>query len=246
MNLNENIRRCVESGKTLVSQRAVVARHMVGRVTTEAARQVGIAKPIVQRAVSMTQQLNCSFLLAGKLRLALVAGLIGAIALTGSACRSFSESGPNSIAGVDGSKTPADSEGVPQPAADIPGTEDQPSEPEVVQTSSESSARNFTVDEMQQDSVLEQQRLQVQAELEQAAAEYDYAVQQWNAEVAACQSGPAFGYTANQMGRFAAMGITVNPQPQRQPNQALFHAACQAEQRFVQARDNGQQFGGAQ
>jgi hypothetical protein len=139
-----------------------------------------------------------------------------------------------------------DAESVHQRAADIPGTEYQPSDPEVVQTSSESAAQNFAQEETQQDPDLEQQKLQALAELDQAAAEYDYAVQIWNAEVAACQSGPAPGYTANQMGRFAAMGITMSQQPQRQPDPALFHAASQAEQRYVQARNYCQQFGQAQ
>lgn len=82
---------------------------------------------------------------------------------------------------------------------------------------------------------LEQARLDSQA----AAAEYDFAVQQWNAELAACQSSATTaGYTSNQMGRFAAMGIQMQSQPLRQPNQALREAAFQAELRYRLASDN--------
>ena len=76
--------------------------------------------------------------------------------------------------------------------------------------------------------------------------DYDYAVGQWHAEVAACQqSGPPAGYTPQQMGRFAAMGVRLEMQ-QRQPNQALLYAAQQAEQLYLQARDNCQRLANAQ
>lgn len=196
----------------------------------------------LRQAISLTQEFSQKYRLAGKTRLALVAGLIGMIALTGFAFSRFSAREPNPIAVADASMTHGASERVLELAADIPGTEYRLSAPEVVQTSFESAAQNLSVGETQRDSDLEQQRLQAQAELDQATAEYDYAMQIWNAEVAACQSGPAAGYTANQMGRIAAMGITVSQQPQRQPDQTLFHAACRAEQRYVQARDYCQQF----
>lgn len=86
---------------------------------------------------------------------------------------------------------------------------------------------------------LAQRRQQIQLEWEQAAAEYESAVQQWNAEVAACQqNSPPPGYTSHQMGQLRAMGYRQQP---RQPNQALLYAAQQAEQRYLQARDRWQQ-----
>jgi hypothetical protein len=93
----------------------------------------------------------------------------------------------------------------------------------------------------QRDDQLALVRQQALAELQQAAAEYDYALNLWNAEVAACQTGPAPGYTPEQMGRLAAMGYRPHMQPQRQPNQALYHAAYQAEQRYLAARSRCQQ-----
>lgn len=200
----------------------------------------------LRQAISLTQQLNKRYPLAGTTRLALVAGLIGAMSLTGLAFSRFSARELKPVAVVDASMTHGDSDGVLETTVDIIGTEHQPSVPELVQTSFESATQNFAVEETQRDSGLEQQRLQAQAELDQAAAEYDYAMQIWNAEVAACQSGRAPGYTAHQRGHFSAMGISMSQQPQRQPDQALFHAASQAEQRYVQARDYCQQFGQAQ
>lgn len=50
MSRQENFRRYVELGKTAVSQGAVVARQVAGKVSAEAARQADIAKPIVQEA----------------------------------------------------------------------------------------------------------------------------------------------------------------------------------------------------
>jgi hypothetical protein len=92
---------------------------------------------------------------------------------------------------------------------------------------------------------LAQQKQQAQLQLEAAAADYDFAVQMWNAEVAACQAVPHARYTPNQMGRFAAMGVTAPVQQQRQPNQALLQAAQQAEQRYLQAQDHFQRMNAA-
>lgn len=93
--------------------------------------------------------------------------------------------------------------------------------------------------EVQRQNDLDFQLDQARMELEAAAAEYDFAARQWNAELAACQSSaPTAGYTSNQMGRFAAMGIQMQSQPQRQPNQSLREAAWQAEQRYRLASDN--------
>jgi hypothetical protein len=75
-----------------------------------------------------------------------------------------------------------------------------------------------------------------QVEFEQATAEYEFTAQQWNAEVAACQSAPTAQYSSRQMGVFAAMGVNAPMQPSRQPNQFLYQAACQAEQRYLQAK----------
>lgn len=93
--------------------------------------------------------------------------------------------------------------------------------------------------EVQLQNDLDFQLDQARMELEAAAAEYDFAAQQWNAELAACQSSaPTAGYTSNQMGRFAAMGIQMQSQPQRQPNQSLRETAWQAKQRYRLASDN--------
>jgi hypothetical protein len=77
-----------------------------------------------------------------------------------------------------------------------------------------------------------------QAEFEQAAGEYEYALQQWNAEVATCQSAPAAQYSSRQMGMFAATGVRAPAQAARQPNEYLYQVACQAEQRFLHAKSN--------
>lgn len=102
----------------------------------------------------------------------------------------------------------------------------------------------FRTSEQAAESARKRQRAEL--ELQQAAAEYDSAVQLWNAEVAACQSGPAPGYTPNQMGRLAAMGYRPQPQPQRQPNQALYEAALRAEQRYLRAQEACRQLSQAQ
>jgi len=78
--------------------------------------------------------------------------------------------------------------------------------------------------------------LAAQSEFEQAAVEYEFALQQWNAEVAACQSVPTAQYSSRQMGIFSAMGVNAPIQTARQPDEYLYQLACQAEQRYRQAR----------
>lgn len=75
-----------------------------------------------------------------------------------------------------------------------------------------------------------------QSEFDQARAEYEFALQQWDADVAACQSLPTAQYSSHQRGVFAAMGVNVPMQTSRQPNQFLYQAVCQAEQRCLQAK----------
>lgn len=90
---------------------------------------------------------------------------------------------------------------------------------------------------------LDAARRQALAELQVAASEYDFAVAMWNAEVAACDQPSHAQYSSHQMGQFAAMGVPMQTHPQRQPNLALYNAAVQAEQRFLNAQQAARQLG---
>lgn len=126
------------------------------------------------------------------------------------------------------------------PSAEISSTES------ALRTELETPQPSTTGAQSQQVYELQHRRLKAQAELEQAATNYDYVLGQWNADVAACQqSGPPPGYTPQQMGRFAAMAVRLEMQ-RRQPNQALLYAAQQAEHLYSQARDNCQRLATAQ
>ncbi len=156
--------------------------------------------------------------------------LFGMIALVSSGSRWFSSPGEFPLATMHGT-------GALTPAAETSPKENVPNE-NALFTEIETPEPSITGAESQQAFEMQQRLQQAQSELEQAAINYDYAMGQWNAEVAACQqSGPPAGYTAHQRGNFAAMGISVETQ-QRQPNQVLQYAAQQAAQRYFQARDN--------
>jgi hypothetical protein len=150
--------------------------------------------------------------------------------------------GPAIIAQADGRGDTGDA--TPQ-ASLTQSTAANPSGPSVIEAPSQQPAEPVRdAVTARREAELARIQQQAQQEFEQSAAEYDAAVQMWNAEVAACQAAPVARYTPNQMGRFAAMGVRMDLQQQRQPNQAILQAARQAEQRFLQARDNYQRLTG--
>lgn len=213
-----------------------VAQHAVRTMST-------VLRNGVAHAVHGFRNLIRQHLSAGKIGLVGAAGVCAVLLMAGFAVNRIS-----------GERLAVDTPAMTQPpTADTdpmvtPAVEPSPEQTsEVFPPSSTPPARPDVLAQQQQQHQqqryfeLEQRRQQARLELEQAAADYDYAVEQWNAEVAACQqSGPPAGYTPQQMGRLAAMGYRPQTQP-RQPNQAILYAARQAEQRFLQARNRWQQ-----
>lgn len=253
-----------------VTRQAKIARPIVEDVSrtawTELQRQTAAAKPIVKEAARRGiaaakdgSRQACNVLQAAALKNApavcqwarnarwlRTVGLAGAVLLAVVALfagvRAVAPVGRDAV--VDARES--DVSPLPQPVvADATPTDDAVIQPVAapVEVSPPPEPSQNTV-RAQREAELAQLRQQAQIELQNAAAEYEYAVAQWNAEVAACQQGglPP-GYTPQQMGRFAAMGVRLQP---RQPNQALLYAAQQAEQRYLQARDNCQRLAHAQ
>lgn len=197
------------------------ATKTIGRVTQDGAR-------IVRRVPGFER--------FGKLGLIGIAGVAGLVVCAASWSWPVMNSADPAVVHVDRNSAPLIVEPV-SPSGESSSVRDETVLPTVTpQTSVANSVPAQTSRELE----ISQLRQQAQVQLDQSAADYDFAVRMWNAEVAACQAAPHARYTPNQMGRFAAMGVSAPMQQQRQPNQALFQAAQQAEQRYLQARDHYQ------
>ncbi|MBC7964659.1 MAG: hypothetical protein H7Z17_01940 [Fuerstia sp.] len=248
-------------------RQAEIAKPMVTRLLRRgyqaSQRQLQLANPVVRKGAAHSMMLVTAFLNrmgvllhriskkcwthvlsyvcqwspvcfhSGGIRTALVSGCLSLMTLTGLGITGFSPGTSQKAASGMVGDVLGKAEDVIQSTAGLMAVNDGSAEFEGGNTESSNSE-------------LEQQILQAQAELEQAAADYDYAIQLWNAEVAACQSGSSPGYTARQLGVFSAMGVNTGVQPQRQPNPALSQSLSQAEQRFLVARDICQQLAAAQ
>lgn len=219
-------------------------------MTAEMSRQIwsvlhAAARQVLVRVAPALQLWMRNRSLWGKAGLACAAGLLGIFVFAGMQSeKTVDRDEAPSFVQVATPKSEDDVTNV-QPVIEKPVAEDPVSEEHVQQPRRRVTLSGLTGMQQPQrpasslhEKELAQRRQQAQLQLEQAAAEYDSAVQQWNAEVAACQqNSPPPGYTSHQMGQLRAMGY--RPQP-RQPNQALLYAAQQAEQRFLQARNNWQ------
>ena len=268
----EEARRMAGQVASEAIRQAEIAKPMVTRLLRRgyqaSQRQLQLANPVVRKGAAHSMMLVTTFLNrmgvllhrfsqkcrthmlsyvcqwspvcfhSGGIRTALVSGCLSLMTLTGLGITVFSPGTSQKAASGMVGDVLGKAEDVLQSTAGLMAVNDGSAEFDGGNTASSNTESSNTE--------LEQQILQAQAELEQAAADYDYAMQLWNAEVAACQSGSSPGYTARQLGVFSAMGVNTGVQPQRQPNPALSQSLSQAEQRFLVARDICQQLAAAQ